>query len=572
MRGARHRLAVWCPPVVTLAFSVLACSAPTAFARAVVNTGAGSSVTVQVTPVNACGGIGANCSDGNHQMAIRPGPGIVLVEQLAFGDPTITSSDPKCTADVLFNRVTCGVFPASMTLNMGDGADHVQIGPSEPASGRPLECIRPAASPQITMTASLGPGDDRLAVAEDTASTNCPEGLHAAGTFEPKLTVDGGSGRDDIRGGPAADSLSGGAESDVVIGFGGADTLNGGAGNDEVEGGLGDDVITDTSGADVLHGNGGNDRLTGGAGAKVFGDSGDDYFNEKGPSSNLPLRVSGGEGFDTVDFSGRRESLVLVVGNPSTRAGEGPEEGNNIVDAERVLGGEGGDLMTGSEGNDILIGNGGTDLMDGGLGSDTLQGGPGDDELVSPENEASEPVFGRVVYSDRLEGGADDDHILAKNGAPDVVSCGDGNDTARVDLKDTLAVHFFKVGTATLELPDCEVIERAPVDDSPPGRPKGRVIRLLRHAAVVAFRCPKASLPGCTGQLLVQDPRRGGKVLGQVNYALKLGQTRTLRVHLGHRAVRLLRRARRTIVRTVEQGHSKVGPRGSEFVLAVDVH
>ena len=555
---------------IGLAFSILACSAATASARAVVSTGAGPSVTVQVTPVLACGGIiGANCADGDHQMAIRPGPGFVRVEQLAFGDPTITSSDGKCTADFLANRVTCGVFPTEVTLNMGDGADHVQVGPSERASGRPLECVRPLTPPGIVMTASLGPGDDKLSVPEDTTSTVCPAGEHAVGTFAPKLTVDGGSGKDDIRGGPLADNLSGGGERDVLIGYEGNDTLDGGAGDDEVEGGLGEDVITDTHGADILHGNGDNDRLTGGTGAKLFGDSGDDYFNEKGPSSNLPLQVSGGEGFDTVDFSGRQASLVLVVGNPSTRAGEGPEQGNNIVDAERVLGGDGGDLMTGSEGNDILIGNGGTDLMDGGLGSDTLQGGPGDDELVSPENEAREPVFGRVVYSDHLEGGADEDRILAKNGAPDVVSCGEGSDTAEVDLKDSLVVHFFKFGTATLELPDCEQIIKEPVDDSPPGRPRGRTIRLRRHTAIVVFRCPKVSLPGCTGQLLIQDPRRGGKVLGQVSYALKLGQTRTLRVHLGHRAVRLLRRVRRTIVRTVEQGHSKIGPRGSEFVLAV---
>ncbi|HUH81993.1 MAG TPA: calcium-binding protein [Solirubrobacteraceae bacterium] len=543
-----------------LAIAVFACTAATAFATAVVSTGAGPSLTVKVSPVSG--------PDGNHQMAIQPGAGTVRVGQLAFGDPAIRSTDERCQLDSLSNRVDCPVFPTSIALTMGDGADRIQVGPSlAPAN----ECVPRASPPQIAVTGSLGAGEDKLSVAAalNPGSEGCPLGSFARGSFEPKLTVDGGSGADDIRGGPLPDTLSGGTENDVLLGEEGNDTLNGGPGNDELEGESGDDVITDTSGADVLHGNDGNDKLAGGGGGsdKLFGDFGDDYFNEN--VSNPSQEIDGGPGFDTVDFSARQLPLVITIGNPTTGDGtrltedpDGPNEGNNIVDAERILGGNGNDIMIGSDASETLVGNGGDDILDGGFGADTLQGGAGDDTL---QGKGHLPGFD----SKNFQGGADDDSIAANNGVPDTVSCGDGNDSATVDLKDTVATHVVSTPFGVLVLPDCEELARAPVDDSPPGRPRARAIRLVHRAATVPFRCPKTSRPGCTGQLFLQDARRGGKVLGHVGYELQLGRTRTLRVPLGRRALAILRHEHRTIVRTVEHGHSQIGPRGAEIVARV---
>ena len=74
-----------------------------------------------------------------------------------------------------------------------------------------------------------------------------------------------------------------------------------------------------------------------------------------------------------------------------------------------------GEEICGREGHDTIEGLGGDDRIDGGWGRDTLDGGPGRDRLV---------------------GGRADDTILARDGERDVVDCGWGVDTARVDRRD----------------------------------------------------------------------------------------------------------------------------------------
>lgn len=57
-------------------------------------------------------------------------------------------------------------------------------------------------------------------------------------------------------------------------------------------------------------------------------------------------------------------------------------------------------------------------------GNDRLAGGAGDDRLVGGA--------GRNVYS----AGPGSDRILARNGVRDLIDCGSGRDTARVDRHD----------------------------------------------------------------------------------------------------------------------------------------
>lgn len=76
--------------------------------------------------------------------------------------------------------------------------------------------------------------------------------------------------------------------------------------------------------------------------------------------------------------------------------------------ANRVVGTVGGDRIGGGPGRDKLIGGGGRDCLDGGPGRDRLNGGPGDDVL------------------------------RARDGSADVVDCGEGDDFAIVDAKDTV--------------------------------------------------------------------------------------------------------------------------------------
>jgi Ca2+-binding RTX toxin-like protein len=82
---------------------------------------------------------------------------------------------------------------------------------------------------------------------------------------------------------------------------------------------------------------------------------------------------------------------------------------------DRFVLGRGDDHASGGPGNDTLVG---------GPGNDTLTGGPGDDRLVG----------GPGV--DSLDGGAGDDTIDARDGRREVVVCGPGRDTARVDRRD----------------------------------------------------------------------------------------------------------------------------------------
>ena len=55
--------------------------------------------------------------------------------------------------------------------------------------------------------------------------------------------LNGGGGRDDLRGGLGADRLNGDGGRDLLAGGAGADTLDGGRGRDDLTGGLGDDLF-----------------------------------------------------------------------------------------------------------------------------------------------------------------------------------------------------------------------------------------------------------------------------------------------------------------------------------------
>jgi Ca2+-binding RTX toxin-like protein len=82
---------------------------------------------------------------------------------------------------------------------------------------------------------------------------------------------------------------------------------------------------------------------------------------------------------------------------------------------DRIVLGRGDDNASGGAGNDTLLGGPGNDTLTGGPGSDRLVGGPG---------------------VDSLDGGTGDDTIDARDGTREVVVCGPGRDTARVDRRD----------------------------------------------------------------------------------------------------------------------------------------
>jgi Ca2+-binding RTX toxin-like protein len=155
------------------------------------------------------------------------------------------------------------------------------------------------------------------------------------------------SGRNEILGTAAAETLNGTSSPDAIRGFEGNDTLAGAQGADTLWGENGDDALHGDAGEDVVMGGAGNDTL--------YGDAGDDF-------------VTGDAGNDTV-YGGS--------GNDTIEGGSGDDQLNGEDGSDYVVGGEGTDTLSGGNGDDILEGGPGNDTMDGGGGNDTYLFGRG---------------------------------------------------------------------------------------------------------------------------------------------------------------------------------------------------
>jgi Tol biopolymer transport system component len=91
---------------------------------------------------------------------------------------------------------------------------------------------------------------------------------------------------------------------------------------------------------------------------------------------------------------------------------------------DRLRGLGGNDVLNGEAGNDCLEGGAGNDRLNGGAGNDRLLGGGGRDVLIGGP--------GRNAYV----AGPGNDRVNARNGRRELINCGTGRDTARVDRRD----------------------------------------------------------------------------------------------------------------------------------------
>ena len=112
-------------------------------------------------------------------------------------------------------------------------------------------------------------------------------------------------------------------------------------------------------------------------------------------------------------------------------------------DTDTIHGGPAADVLDGGDGFDDLHGEAGDDTLNGRAGEDRLYGGAGTDLLVGGEE------------NDLFDGGLGDDDIRARDGVPEVVACGDGADSAQVDVTDVAN-------------PDCETVDRGMPGTEPP--------------------------------------------------------------------------------------------------------
>lgn len=222
-----------------------------------------------------------------------------------------------------------------------------------------------------------------------------------AADFITKLVIDLGPGDDTISGTPTLPigmhaEIAGGPGRDTLKGADGSnDVLDGGDGDDLLDGGFGDDTITGGAGDDTITANLGADRYR------------------------------GGTGFDTLSYASYTSPVRVTIGAGGADDGTLGETDDVAGDLERVDGGSGDDTLIGSPATELLVGGAGNDAIDGGDGSDVLVGGAGDDT------------------------------IAVRDGTADILSCGDGTDSAVVD---------------PLDAPDsCEGVQSATVAKDPSG-------------------------------------------------------------------------------------------------------
>ena len=100
---------------------------------------------------------------------------------------------------------------------------------------------------------------------------------------------------------------------------------------------------------------------------------------------------------DTITGKGENDNLFGIEGN------------------DDISGGSGNDFIQGDSGNDVLKGDDGNDYVQGGSGLDSIDGGPGNDTLISSFITGSTTV---------------------RDFEPDTILCGDGFDTAFINLAD----------------------------------------------------------------------------------------------------------------------------------------
>jgi Ca2+-binding RTX toxin-like protein len=210
-----------------------------------------------------------------------------------------------------------------------------------------------------------------------------------------------------LLGGEGNDHLTGGETEDALVD---------GAGNDEVQAGAGDDAVPNNDGSDGLHAGAGEDLFI--DDAVCEGDLLDGGLDRDNANwANFDAAVS-------IDMAAGHAGLVGSGGQPSCASGSL----TTLSELEDVEGTSDGDVMVGDAGSNQLLGR------------------PGQDSYSA---------------------GAGDDSILANSGDTDLaINCGEGWDTALIDIPTGSYADPSPVA--------CEDVEERPVNSfRPPGTPPG---------------------------------------------------------------------------------------------------
>jgi Ca2+-binding RTX toxin-like protein len=459
-------------------------------------------------------------SDGNHTMFIEPFVSDDLdrsgfrVGEFGTDNPAYTSTDSDCIDETFSNEVTCSFGRNSVSMTMGDGNDTIRLH-GTPRNGD-FTCAQGELGAPRLSTIRLGGGNDVLTpLGQATAvEEDCPDGPPFP-EWNFRLDVDGGGG------------------ADAIVGSVFDDILRGGTGNDLINGLAGADQIADGPTNDTLRGGDGNDTFLAGTGADSY---------------------SGQAGFDHVSYAQtletNRAAIVVTVGTGANDGASG--EGDNIIDAEKITGTAGNDVMTGDGTANAFSAAGGHDLLRGGSQNDRLLGQAGNDRLEG--GEGNDFLFGGTENDD-IEGGAGidtltgetgNDVLSARDGERDGITCGDGVDQLQSDLRDPLPE-------------DCETIDEGAVDDVDGGHAVGRDLRIANGISTVTVSCPATARVACRGMLSIRAVDSPDAILAEGPYDVAMGSREAVRVRVRDRGVE----SGPVIVRTVEEGISEKGPRSA---------
>src|SRR5262249_21866518 len=108
----------------------------------------------------------------------------------------------------------------------------------------------------------------------------------------------------------------------------------------------------------------------------ILGGQGDDTYRIEGTVFGPALRIDGGGGTNTLDYSAVADPVYV---NLQTFVASGLR--GDIAHIQNVIGGSGNDILVGN-GNNVLTGGGGNDLLIAGSSPSTLIGGAGNDILI----------------------------------------------------------------------------------------------------------------------------------------------------------------------------------------------
>ena len=136
------------------------------------------------------------------------------------------------------------------------------------------------------------------------------------------------------------------------------------------------------------------------------------------PVNRVTLKVTLGGGDDTFTAAPWDDVQPRIIAD----GGDGNDTIYGSTNADDIKGGAGDDSLYGLDDEDNLDGGDGADLLVGGAGDDALIGGPGTDRYFGDELRATDE-WGNDV-------------LIAVDGGPETMNCGEGVDSAVVDADD----------------------------------------------------------------------------------------------------------------------------------------